>query len=162
MGWHPVAAVRLHSHTNSTQNTKNETYIAITKCEVWSAGRAPSVRVIPWHLPHNWGKREEEEGEHGVLVEWYWQRKNEILGEKPVSLPQISHGLTRDRSRESVVRSRRITAWVMARPGRLISNYKASVATSQGRQFVFVHEYKSLSAVYGSNQCCFCELNETY
>jgi len=21
-----------------------------------NAGRAPSLRVIPWHLPHNWGK----------------------------------------------------------------------------------------------------------
>ena len=60
MGWHPVATVQLHLHTNSTQNTKNETYIAITKCEVWSAGRAPSVRVIPWHLPYNWGKSTEK------------------------------------------------------------------------------------------------------
>jgi hypothetical protein len=38
MGWHPVAAVQLHLHTNSTQNTKNETYIAITK--MWSEVRA--------------------------------------------------------------------------------------------------------------------------
>jgi hypothetical protein len=31
-------------------------------------------------------------------VEWYWQGKTEVLGEKPVQVPlfspQISHGLT--------------------------------------------------------------------
>jgi len=25
-----------------------------------SAGRAPSVQVIPWHLPYNWGKSTEK------------------------------------------------------------------------------------------------------
>ena len=54
-----------HLHTNSTPNTKNGTYITITKLNthnnknltnLWSAGRAPSLRVIPWHLPYNWGK----------------------------------------------------------------------------------------------------------
>jgi len=28
----------------------------IGKC----AGRAPSLLVIPWHLPYNWGKRTEK------------------------------------------------------------------------------------------------------
>ena len=49
-------------------------------------------------------------------VEWNWQGKTEVLGEKPVPVPlcppQIPHGLTRD----SAVRGRRLTAWVMARP----------------------------------------------
>jgi hypothetical protein len=54
-----------HLHTNSTQNTGNGTYKAITKFNVHnnkkltnlgSAGRAPSLRVIPWHLPDNRGK----------------------------------------------------------------------------------------------------------
>jgi hypothetical protein len=35
-------------HTNNTQNTE--------KGKLGSAGRAPSLRVIPWHLPYNWGK----------------------------------------------------------------------------------------------------------
>jgi hypothetical protein len=52
-------------------------------------------------------------------VEWYWQGKTEVLGEKPVPvplcLPQIPHGLTRDRTRASAVSGRRLTAWAMAR-----------------------------------------------
>jgi len=47
----------------------------------------------------------------------YWQGKTEKLGEKPVPVllcpPQIRHGLTRARTRASVVRGRRLTAWVM-------------------------------------------------
>ena len=58
-----------HLHTSSTPNTKNGTYITITKLNMhnnkiltnlWSAGRAPSLRVIPWHLPYNWGKSTEK------------------------------------------------------------------------------------------------------
>ena len=58
-----------HLHTNSTPNTKNGTYITITKLNthnnkiltsLWSAGRAPSLGVIPWHLPYNWGKSTEK------------------------------------------------------------------------------------------------------
>jgi hypothetical protein len=41
-------------------------------------------------------------------VEWNWQGKTEILGEKPLPVPlcrpQIPHGLTRDRTRSSAVR----------------------------------------------------------
>jgi hypothetical protein len=49
-----------HLHTNGTQNTENGTYITITKLNIHnnkkltnlgSTGRAPSLRVIPWHLP---------------------------------------------------------------------------------------------------------------
>jgi hypothetical protein len=57
-----------HLHRNSTQNTENGTYITITNLHMHnhkkltnlgSAGRAPSLRVIPWHLPYNWGKNTE-------------------------------------------------------------------------------------------------------
>jgi hypothetical protein len=59
--------------------------------------------------------------EYGTLVEWWhWQGKIEKLGEKPVPLPlfppQIPHGMTRARSRDSVVGGRRLTVWTMARP----------------------------------------------
>jgi hypothetical protein len=41
-------------------------------------------------------------------VEWYWQGKTEELGEKPVPVPlcppQIPHGYTRARTRDSAVR----------------------------------------------------------
>jgi len=36
-----------------TNNTYNNTKIRK------SAGRAPSVWVLPWHLPYNWGKSTE-------------------------------------------------------------------------------------------------------
>jgi hypothetical protein len=51
------------------------------------------------------------------IMEHRW---NEIDRRKPVPVPlcprQIPHGLTRDRTRASAVRGRRLTAWAMARP----------------------------------------------
>jgi len=36
-------------------------YIEQHNSPIWkSAGRAPSVRGIPWHLPYNWGKNTEK------------------------------------------------------------------------------------------------------
>jgi hypothetical protein len=48
---------------------------------------------------------------NGAPLEWNWQGKTEVL-----CPPQISHGLTRNRTRVSAVRSRRLTAWAIARP----------------------------------------------
>jgi hypothetical protein len=46
-----------HLHTNSTQNTENGTYITIKKTiNFGSAGRTPSLWVIPWNLAYYWGK----------------------------------------------------------------------------------------------------------
>jgi hypothetical protein len=50
-----------HLRTNNTQNTVNGTYITVKKLyttikkitNLGSAGRAPSLRVIPWNLPYN-------------------------------------------------------------------------------------------------------------
>jgi hypothetical protein len=57
---------------------------------------------------------------NGAMVEWNWQGKTEVLGEKPVPVPlcplQIPHGLTRNWSRASVVRGRQLTTWAMAQP----------------------------------------------
>jgi hypothetical protein len=41
-----------HLHTNSTHN--------IEKGKLGNAGRTQSLRVIPWHLPYNWGKSTEK------------------------------------------------------------------------------------------------------
>jgi hypothetical protein len=45
---------------------------------------------------------------NGAPVEWNWQGKTEVLGEKPIPVPrcppQIPHGLTRDRTRASARR----------------------------------------------------------
>jgi hypothetical protein len=49
----------IHLHTSSTQNTEDGTHITITRKQtitrkkLGSAGRAPSLLVIPWHLPYN-------------------------------------------------------------------------------------------------------------
>jgi hypothetical protein len=65
---------------------------------------------------------------NGAPVEWNWQGKTEVLGEKPVPVPlcppQIPHGLTRDRTRASAVRAWRLTPWAMARPIREVYNMK--------------------------------------
>ena len=59
-------------------------------------------------------------------MEWNWQGKTEVLGKKPVSvplcLPQIPHELTRDRTRASAMRGRRLTPWAMARPPRRLKS----------------------------------------
>jgi hypothetical protein len=48
-----------------------------------------------------------------ATVEWYWQGKLNNLEKKPVPVPlcltQIPHGLTRERTRASVVRSQQLT-----------------------------------------------------
>jgi hypothetical protein len=59
LGWHLVAAVQYtFTHKQyteyrgrSTQNNQKE-----RGSKLGSAGRAPYLRVIPWHLPYNWGK----------------------------------------------------------------------------------------------------------
>jgi hypothetical protein len=50
-----------HLHTNNSQNIENGTYVTIKrKKKLGSAGRAPSLRVIPWYLPYNLGKSTEK------------------------------------------------------------------------------------------------------
>jgi len=45
------------TNQNDTINNNNNTINHL----IWkSAGRAPSLRVIPWHLPYNWGKSTEK------------------------------------------------------------------------------------------------------
>jgi hypothetical protein len=77
---------------------------------------------------------------NGAPVEWNWQGKTEVLGEKPVPVPlcppQIPHGLTRDRTRASAVRGRRLTAWAMARP---FLNTVLSAPLSNTHSFCFEH-----------------------
>jgi len=59
LGWHPVAVVQYTFTNKQTQNdTKQTIHRTTQKC--WkSAGRASSLRIIPWHLPYNWGKSTE-------------------------------------------------------------------------------------------------------
>jgi hypothetical protein len=59
-----------HLHTNNKQNTESGTYITMKKLgtsitikefktNLGSADRAPSLRVISWHLPYDRGKSTE-------------------------------------------------------------------------------------------------------
>jgi hypothetical protein len=61
---------------------------------------------------------------NGAPVEWNWQGKTEVLGERPVPVPlcppQMPHGLTWDRTRASAVGGRRLTARAMARAYRVL------------------------------------------
>jgi hypothetical protein len=71
----------------------------------------PVMKMMRFFLPLHF---------NGVPVEWNWQGKTEVPGEKPVPVPlcppQIPHGPTLDRTRVSAMRGRRLTAWAMARP----------------------------------------------
>jgi hypothetical protein len=64
---------------------------------------------------------------NGAPVEWNWQGKTEVLGEKsvpvPLCPPQIPHGLTRDRTPVSAVGGQRLTAWAMSRPFKPLPPY---------------------------------------
>jgi len=66
--WHPVAVVQYtFTHKQYTeqhnrhkqyieQHNRHKQYIEQHNSLIWkSAGRAPSLRGIPWHLPYNWG-----------------------------------------------------------------------------------------------------------
>jgi hypothetical protein len=63
-------------------------------------------------------------------------------GKKPVPVPlcppQIPHGLTRDRTRASAVRGRRLTAWTMARPWQTFERIVPPSLWEQARQECYV------------------------
>jgi hypothetical protein len=58
IGLTPGGSSTSHIYTQTvhiTHRKKNNT----EKGKLGSAGRAPSLRVIPWHLPYKWGKSRE-------------------------------------------------------------------------------------------------------
>jgi len=52
IGLPPGGSSRVHTYKQYT-----EQHISLIRK---SADRAPSLRVIPWHLPYNWGKSTEK------------------------------------------------------------------------------------------------------
>jgi len=58
--------------------------------------------------------------EYGALVEWHWQGKGDVLGEKSVPVPpfapKIPNGPTKGRTWSSAVRGDRLTVRAMAQP----------------------------------------------
>jgi hypothetical protein len=60
LGWHPVAVVQYtFTHKQYTEYRERNIHNNKEKKRLGSAGRALSLRVIPWHLPYNWGKSTE-------------------------------------------------------------------------------------------------------
>jgi hypothetical protein len=58
-----------HLHTHDTQNDKKQTLHRTTQKFRKIGGRAPSWRVIPWHLSYNWGKaRENNQGSWTIRI----------------------------------------------------------------------------------------------
>ena len=53
IGLKPGGSIRAHIYTQKYIEQHNDLVLK-------SAGRAPSVRVIPWHLPYNCGKSMEK------------------------------------------------------------------------------------------------------
>jgi hypothetical protein len=72
------------------------------------------VRLSSWQQKHVYGD------ECGALMEWFWQGKPAVVGEKPVSIPlcplQISHALVRYRGRTFAARGRWLTTQTMVGP----------------------------------------------
>ena len=90
-------------------------------------------------------------------VELNWQEKIEVLGEKkpvpvPLYLPQIPHGLTRDRTRASAVRGRRLTVWAMARPSAHIIAHHCCVCAASKARLILLHSI-ILIIFYGNYKC---------
>jgi hypothetical protein len=56
IGLTPGGSSTSHIYTQTLERTQNNT----EKEKLGSAGRAPSLRVIPWHLPYNWVKSTEK------------------------------------------------------------------------------------------------------
>jgi len=55
-----VAAVQYTFTHKNKQNDTKQTMHRKTQKFLTIADRAPSLRVIPWHLPYNWGKSTEK------------------------------------------------------------------------------------------------------
>ena len=61
------------------RTTQNKQYTEQHKISWKTAGRAPSLRVLPWHLPYNWGKSTEKTSvrvaEECQLARWNHRKK---------------------------------------------------------------------------------------
>jgi len=61
IGLPPGGSSTVHIYTQTTHRaTQNKQYTEQHKKFWKSTGRAPSLRVIPWHLPYNRGKSTEK------------------------------------------------------------------------------------------------------
>jgi len=62
-----LTAIGLTPGGSSTVHIYTQTIHRTTQLMWKSAGRVPSLRVIPWHLPYNWGKSKEKP-QSGYLI----------------------------------------------------------------------------------------------
>jgi len=62
IGLPPAGSSTVHIYIQTIHRTTQSTHQYIEQYNSLirkSAERAPSLRVIPWHLPYNWGKSKE-------------------------------------------------------------------------------------------------------
>jgi hypothetical protein len=87
----------------------------------------------------------------GALVEWYWQKKTEVLWENPVPVrlhqPQISHGPTGHRTPVSPAKGRHPTAWNIASPSENLHYCKIYIYMSFVRHREHSLRYKDQGVV---------------
>jgi hypothetical protein len=60
IGLPPGGRSTVHIYTQTIHQNDTKTIYRTTQKFWKSAGRAPCLRVIPWHLPYNWGKSTEK------------------------------------------------------------------------------------------------------
>jgi hypothetical protein len=79
IGLPPDGSNTVHIYTQTIHRTaQNKQYIEQHKIFWKSSGRAPSLRVIPWHLPYNWGKARKNLSQGIALIilnpdtRWRW------------------------------------------------------------------------------------------
>jgi hypothetical protein len=93
-------------------------YIYIYFIYLWCLNRTKSTitTAIYWTFYQLWMIDGDECGATGTMNEWQRNRSTRRKpGPLPLCPPQISHDLSRDRTRTSAVESRRLTAWATER-----------------------------------------------
>jgi hypothetical protein len=111
----------------------------------------PLPHIGPAHLSF-WLEQHVHKEEYGTLVEWYWQAKTKVFGEKPIQFPictsPISHGLIWDWTQASVVTAWQLTACVIAQPMYIAIKLSLHIKI----QFI-PHKILSCASIIKNNQC---------
>jgi hypothetical protein len=92
------------NHIKTTETRRELKCFSIKCCQMYEKWllslRGRRFRHLPFRWQYYWG-----EDEYEASVEWLWRGKTEVRGEKPLQVIlcklQISHGLTRNTTRDS-------------------------------------------------------------
>jgi hypothetical protein len=79
-------------------------------------------------------------------AEWMFGRGNRSTRRKPAAVPfrrpEIPHDLSRARTRDAAVGSRRLTTWAMAQPKTVSNNEKINIVQQDGRYYAMLCTYQ--------------------